>query len=262
MSRRTRPIASHGELLALTQGDPYVRWGVPDPLPGTCLQLGDAVAVERRGRRHGFVVWPRPGAADPTTSVGDLLTALGAEGHLRRTGVRSLSVPQAYGALLADRYRVGPGGDWDWMWTTTAPPVRPHEHRLVELDDTADAQEIDRFSRLHSPRGEGQAGIGRAVLWLGLRDPDGALAAVGAMERLPSGIPHLAGIVTAGQRRGEGLGATVTAGLTRAALDANPACTLGVYSDNPAARALYGRLGYRTAHAWCSRAIVADASAS
>lgn len=255
MSGPTRPVASHAELLDLTHDDPYVRWGVPDPLPGSCLQLGDAVAVERRGRRHGFVVWPRPGGADPARSVADLLTALRSEGHLSRTGVGSLSVPQAYGAVLAGRYRLGPGGDWDWMWTTTAPPVQPYEHRLVELDDTADAEEIDRFSRHHSPRGEGDAGTGRAVRWMGLRERDGALAAVGAMQRLPSGIPHLAGIVTAGERRGQGLGAAVTAGLTRAALDAHPACTLGVYSDNPVARALYGRLGYRTAHAWCSRAI-------
>lgn len=53
--------------------------------------------------------------------------------------------------------------------------------------------------------------------------------------------------------RGRGLGRAVTAGLTRWAIARHGVCTLGMYSDNPPARALYLGLGYRTAYAWHSR---------
>src|SRR5690606_16019996 len=176
-----RRVTSYAELLELTGGDPYVRWGVPDPLAGEVLAVPGAVAVERRGRRHGLVVVPTPGD-HPARGVDRMLAAIAEEGHVERLGLRSLSVPQEHSALLEARFRLDGGGDWDWMWTTTAPGPVPGEERLVELDDTADAAELVELAA-HSPRGEGEPGTGVSELWLGIRDDHGRLVAAGAMQR-------------------------------------------------------------------------------
>lgn len=246
-----RTLTSHAELLALTDGDPFVRWGVPDPLTGTVLAGRGALGVERVGRR-GRGMWVIPHSGGGTDALREFLTALAA-GPVAELGCSHLSVPQEYAGVLTEVFDVGPGGDWDWMWTTAEPGPVPHESALEALDDTADAVELDTLSREHSPTGEGDAGSGRSRLWLGLRDPAGTLVAAGAMQTLESGIPHLAGIVTHTAHRGRGLGRAVTAGLTRSALTSHGVCTLGMYSDNPSARAIYYGLGYRTAYAWCSR---------
>ena len=51
----------------------------------------------------------------------------------------------------------------------------------------------------------------------------------------------------------QGLGAVITAGLTRCALAEHQVCALGVFSDNTTAIDLYARLGYRIGRAWSSR---------
>ena len=255
-------VASHAELLALTDHDPFVRWGIADPLPGRSLATEGAVAVERFGRR-GRGLWVFPHSGGGASSMRALLRQL--RGPALEMGTTGISVPQAYAGELAEAFDLGPGGEWDWMWTTQHPPASiPGEEHLVVLDDTRDAEEIAALSTVHSPRGEGDPGTGRTQLWLGLRSsagthprlgPDGELVAVGAMQSLESGAPHLAGIVTHVEHRGRGLGRAVTAGLTRAAITTYGVCTLGMYSDNPPARAIYVGLGYRTAYAWHSRRI-------
>ncbi|WP_109471504.1 GNAT family N-acetyltransferase [Ornithinimicrobium cavernae] len=246
-----RSITAHAELLALSADDPFVRWGIPDPLTGAVLANHGAVAVERLGRR-GRGLWVLPHSGGGRAAVRDLLGAL-ALGPVEELGVTGISLPQPYAAELAQTFALGPGGEWDWMWTTRVPPVVPHEDRLVVLDDNRDAPELSALSTVHSPTGEGDPGTGRTGLWLGIRTPDGELVAAGAMQSLESGAPHLAGIVTHAEHRGRGLGRAVTAGLTRHAVAEHGVCTLGMYSDNPPARAVYLALGYRTACAWHSR---------
>lgn len=153
---------------------------------------------------------------------------------------------------------LGDGGDWDWMWTTTAPAADRREAELEELDDVRDADEVSAFTRRHNPRVWTEIGTGRVVRWLGRRDADGRLTAVGGAEREAGGVPHLAGIVTAVDRRGEGWGAVVTASLTRWSLREHGVCTLGVFADNDAALRVYRRLGYRTARSWHSRLLVQE----
>jgi RimJ/RimL family protein N-acetyltransferase len=251
---RLRIVDTYAELVHLSGDDPYLRFAVPDPLPTTALAGPGAVAVERHGWRHGFVVIPLPGG--DADAVEGVLLALRDEGHVADRGVSSLSVPQWCGHLLPQHFTIDGGGDWEWLWTTVPPRHVPGEDDLRELDDAVDAAEIRQLSEAHSPRGEGDPGAGTTELWLGLRDADGALIAVGGMQRLASGAPHLAGIVVATPHRGRGLGLAVTAALTRRALDDSGVCTLGMYSDNAAARNLYHRLGYRTAYAWTSRRLL------
>src|SRR5699024_6290076 len=115
---------------------------------------------------------------------------------------------------------------WEWMWTQQAPPPLIAEARLLRLDDVADATEILDFSAAHSPTAEGEPGTGLSEVWIGARDEAGRLIAAGAMQRLPSGVPYLAGIVVHTAHRGQGLGTAVTAALTRAGLDDAGVCAL------------------------------------
>ncbi|ANS77572.1 hypothetical protein SGUI_0176 [Serinicoccus hydrothermalis] len=259
MDRLTR----HADLLALSGGDPWVRWSVPDPLPGEVWVHEEVALVQRLGARPGFWVVPLcSGMQGTSPSRGELarvraaLTELRDGGHLARLGSRSVSVPQAHAEVAHEVLELGDGGDWEWMWTQEPPQVDARERDVIPLDDSADAAELTAFTQAHNPRQWTEIGTGRVHRWVGLRDGHGALVAVGGAEREATGIPHLAGIVTAIDRRGTGLARVVSAALTRWALEEHGVCTLGMFSDNAAARSLYARLGYRTARAWHSRMLV------
>ncbi|MGC4770910.1 GNAT family N-acetyltransferase [Micromonospora sp. DT44] len=54
----------------------------------------------------------------------------------------------------------------------------------------------------------------------------------------------MAGLTVAPDQRGRGLGAALTAGMTRALLSRHDTVALGVYPDNVGAVRLYRRLGF------------------
>ena len=240
-----RSITSHSALLELTGGDPFVRWGIPDPLVGAVLAGRGAVAIERFGRR-GRGLWVFPHSGGDHAAVRELLEGL--VGRVAGLGTESISVPQEYADQLAATFELGSGGEWDWMWTDREPPRAVHEDRLIVLDDADDAQELESLATAHSPTGEGDPGTGRTQLWLGIRSAGGELLAAGAMQTLDSGAPHLAGIVTHTDHRGRGLGEAMVTELTQRAIAVAGVSTLGVTRTNTAAVRLYQRLGYRTAH--------------
>jgi RimJ/RimL family protein N-acetyltransferase len=212
--------------------------------------------VERGGERRGVWVAPLGQVSAEGDRVRSALVVLRDGGHLGRLGCRSVSVPQEHAGVAHQVLDLGPGGDWEWMWTTRSPARDPREGRLVVLDDGDDAAEIRSFSSTNNPRVWTEVGTGRVVRWMGLRAQDGQLLAVGGAELEASGVPHLAGIVTAIERRGQGLGTVVSAALTRWAVGRDGVCTLGMFSDNEPGRRLYARLGYRTARSWHSRSLV------
>lgn len=250
---------THADLVALSGRDPWVRLTLPDPLQGEAVIVDGVAVVQRLGHRRGLWVAPlRSGM--PSGRVEPALRAVVELGLVQRWDVTSASVPQEHAALAhALLPLTDAGGDWDWMWTTSEPrvsgAVRALETRLEPLDDAADAEELRAFAAEHNPRVWARIGEGEIVRWLGARDADGRLLAVGGAEREATGVPHLTGILTATHARGQGWGEAVSAALTRWALREPGACTLGMFSDNDVARRLYHRLGYRTARAWHSRSL-------
>lgn len=227
---RLRAIDGPSDLLETSAGDPFLRWEVDpaEPLQAWADDDRGTIGLIRRSHRWGnsLVVLGEVAAARRTAA--DLLSVL---------DVRGLTLPRA-----GDEDPSSPGC-WDWMWTTTAPPSQPGEEALVRLDDP---DEVAALLAEASPRHSRGPYDPSSWGWFGLRDPDGSLIACGTVELIGPDIPHLASIATRPDRRGRGLGATVTAGLTRRALaEGSPAVTLGVYADNAVARRLYQRLGFR-----------------
>ena len=245
-----RRLAGHDALLAASGGHPFVRYDVPATFSGPAFALGRAVAFVRQtqtGRRLLAVL----GDGD---DLDRLLRAVATGRLVERLGLSVISVPQALVSLLHRHFEVGDGGDWDWMWTTARPGPTPGESRIMALDE-ADLPEIRSLLQVANPTTHARPGE-RDEQWIGVREALGPLVACAAMERNAAGWPHLSGISVHPRYRGTGLGLALTANLTRQGVDGDGVCTLGMFSDNRAARGVYHGLGYRTAQAWASRPLL------
>ncbi|HTJ66288.1 MAG TPA: GNAT family N-acetyltransferase [Actinospica sp.] len=145
---------------------------------------------------------------------------------------------------------------WDAMRCDVAPPEQPDEERVARLTDLAAVQAfLERVNPHYSVHAEHP----EVERWLGVADGSGALVAVGAFTRRRRGTAYLASIATAPEARGQGLGAAVTAALTRHAFASGDSlCTLAHYHPNEPARRIYLRLGYRTTHQAQSTGLIAD----
>lgn len=252
-----RPLHSPGDVVAATGGHPVAVLDVGDGDRPRGFAVGgadgtdeaDAVVVSR-GSDHGV-----PGVA----VLGDgaayeaLLTHDTVREWLAGNGFRHVSAPRQRFGVLRAHLALDPerGGDWDWMWTDTPPPPVPAEERVVTL--RADARDdLVAFLDLASPRTHGQPFARPGQVWVGIRDGGGAVLACGGSEPSEGGTPTLAGIAVHPAHRGAGLGAAVTAALTRRAVEEVGACALGMFADNDVARRLYHRLGYTTGMEWHS----------
>ena len=245
----------HEELLRRSGGDPYVEFAVPVEAVAVVGEHGWAAMHPWRPTGH----WGGAAIADddapPETESRALEALLSCapdtplEWFSTRAG-RELTVP---GGFRADG-----GGSWDFLSTRKVPPLAglSGDLRLVELDDAADAAELAAFGRGHNPEFEGFPGHGYGVLWLGLRDSEGALVGIGGMHLLATGAPHLSGIVVDRAQRGRGLGRALTAELTRRAIERAGFSTLGVFSANAPALGLYHALGYVSHHSFHTRVLV------
>lgn len=232
---------SRGDLLTRLGDDPVLRW---------CTGLGELRALRSehgwawvhpwRPTGHwggGAVVASGAPAQAESDALAELVARLPHEVELEWFSTapgRDLTVPVGY--------RITGVGDWTFCWTEVAPPPPEHgtEPCWVALDDTADAAEIELFGRTHNPAFEGFPGLGIGHLWLGVRDGDGALQAVGSLQRLATGVPHLGGLVVHTELRGQGIGRV---------------CTLGVSSETEAALRLYDAVGYGRARRFLTRGL-------
>jgi GNAT superfamily N-acetyltransferase len=202
---------------------------------------------EPRGYRHdGAVVWLLPaehgpsggalGAAEPAIEV---FAALAGHGAVRAG--QWLHLPRASPDALGGRLTVARHDQWDFLWTPTAPPRQPDEDRVVRLTE-ADHPALTELIEESFPTTTSRPGDPRIVDWYGIRDGD-RLVACGA-DRSRGDVGFLAGLTVAPAARGRGLGAALTAGMTRALAARFDHVALGVYTDNVGAIRLYRRLGF------------------
>lgn len=175
--------------------------------------------------------------------------------HPENGDVRGISVPPPALEMIRDVVPLGTGGDWEWMATTHQPPARREEEHVLALDAIEDGDAVRALLSDANPGTDARPWQSRTESWVGVRGPDGRLLACGVAEEGAAGVPLLNGITVAPSARGHGLGAAVTARLTRDGVTTTGACTLGVYSRNVVARRVYAGLGYGHVHPWASRVI-------
>jgi len=192
------------------------------------------------------------GRGDPA-AVGALLGGLPHDASSWPGGARWLSVPRGTPVeeALLGVLGLTPFSTWDWMSTTSAPPVQPGEALVRPLDRAREADAVRACLReanpgtTADPTGPDEAG------WWGV-ERDGVLVGVIGARREPGTSPgarswHLHGLGVLPTARRTGAGAALTAVATRAALAAGAELvSLGMYADNDVARRIYQRLGFRT----------------
>jgi GNAT superfamily N-acetyltransferase len=248
-----RVVTTADELAEATGGHPVAVIDVGSGFVAPAYAVGtaaDGAVVFHRRSDHGV---PGTAALGTTSGLATLLDDPRVRDWVTGAGNRHLSVPRGQMAVALERLPLGSrGGEWDWMWTREEPPASALEDRVTPLEP-GDRDEMVEFLDVHSPRTHGQPFARPAQHWVGVRDDDGSLVALGCSEPCQSGTPTLAGIAVDLRRRGQGWGAAVTAHLTRRAVRDVGACALGMFADNDVARGLYQRLGYRTGMEWTSR---------
>lgn len=233
-------LTSTDELHHLQGRSALIRFEVPRGIgaaarPGMWAAGGAVAYVTPRDDGHVALV--ALGGAEAASALVVALLARLPEAPLRAT------LPRGGDRLLsAAGVALGEVGHWDYRWTERAPAPVAGEEAIVGLDDD---EEIAAFLATHSPTHSLRPGSPRIVRWAGVRDDAGRVVACGA-QRLTAHtrLPHLASIAVDTAHRGRGLGAAVTAWLTRRAVVEAGICTLGQYAANPAATRLYDKLGY------------------
>jgi GNAT superfamily N-acetyltransferase len=239
-------------LLEETAHHPFVRWEVTDDLAGTWWRHEEAVAFQRVRRADRRTVNLLGSDAGVTALLDDLPAIATVVAPARRA--LTVSLPQHLEPRLRKRWRVGEGGDWEWLHTTDAPAEDASHERVHPLDDRARQAEVTAFLAEHSPAADTMPGNGER--WFAVEGTDGSLAAVAAWGSTRAGAPHLSSVAVDTALRGTGLGRTIVGALTRWAVGEAGVCTLGMYSHNSVARGLYLSLGYDRVCAWSSRPVV------
>jgi ribosomal protein S18 acetylase RimI-like enzyme len=235
------------ELFAATS-DPFIRHQVDPAAAKHAWVHGDAVVVSGgRGRPGEVPVGPVYTCIGPVSELAPLMreVAAVAEPAWRVTNVSASDphVPPTW-------HRPGPHR-WHWMLTATP----PGESDGIEVTDITDADEINRVLDRANADSHARPGAAGVETWLGARR-QGALLGVGALMRLPDGTGHLRAVGVLPEARGLGLGTAISVALTRRGFaNGSTVCTLGVYTDNAVAIAMYRRIGYHFVHTFTSGAV-------
>ena len=235
------PLGTAAEVLLATDHDPFARGTLRRPLlrgwsaPGATAWIG----IDNEERISYLSALGAPPA------VGALIAELLPELPPRQR----LTVPRGTPAHLPAWVALD-GTHWDFRWLAAPPPVRPGEERVTTVEDDL---AVKALLAAASPQASAQPGDEAVRRWVGVRDPAGELLACAADTSSTTGVGHLSSIAVSPHARGQGLGAAVTAALTRQLFeDGNDIVTLGMYADNAAGRALYDALGYADDHRFTS----------
>ena len=237
--RGVEPLTSRDELVAATADHPFARFDLSARVvdPGLRVEGTTAVAWAQHWAdgRLGVIVLGEPG------DVAVLAAADGTREWVERLSPQHVTAPADAYEPLREALGLRGGNAWDRMWTTAPPPSIAAERDVVPQD--GDDDELTDFVRTHNPHPHALPGQHPQQRWVVVRDA-GRLVACGCTEPGNTEVPLIGGIVVDATQRGRGLGAAVTAYLTRDGLERTGACTLGVFADNDLARGLYTRLGY------------------
>lgn len=239
-------------ILAAGGENPFLRWELGRDTEALVSDVGWASLELGNDKVWGTVLVATSPVDSPTMdSAIEGLSGLVAE---RDGELGWISYSGAIDWQLRDPWWEGepPDGAWVWM-STTELASNPTHPGLVELDDAADAAELEAFGRLHNPLFEGYPGSGRNLFWYGIRDDDGKLIACGTAHRTLAGTGHLSGIVVDAARRREGLGSVIVAALSRRLIERYGIAILSAYATNHGAIALYEQMGYAIGHRFALR---------
>jgi len=247
-----------------------------DPAASDYLSLGarlDAVSAvhDEPGAvawRSLHATWNRPWiigmGADPAAVARCAAALVDSGGPPEGITVERRAFPR-----LPSSFRPVEHWEWDWWFTTTPPPRRPGEDRVVTLD-SADGRipamlaesSPDAMTRPGDPRIRGWWAIEASSLGDPGRTDRGAadqIVAIAVVTSMRSGVPHLGSVATHPDWRGLGLSRDLCARLTRDLLaEGSPAVTLGMHAANRAARAVYDSLGYTVGYRWASGRVAAE----
>lgn len=227
--------------------DPFVRHQMDPTGTRRAWVAGDACVVDgTRGRPNEQAAGPVFTCLGPAADLGPLMSRVAdtVEPPWRLT-VETTSYDD-----VPPRWRHREHHTWHWMMTRTAPP--PPELLVVEVDDAAS---IDAVLDVANPYSFARPGTTGVECWLGVR-LHGSLVGVGALIRQPDGTGHLRGVSVLPDFTGRGVGRAVSAGLTlRALASGSGVATLGVFTDNAPANAVYRRLDFDAAHTFASGAL-------
>lgn len=220
------PLADAAAVLAATGDDPLTR--------STLAYADHAVTGWADGPN---VLWRghRENGEPVVVGVGDV-SALFAEvaDELPDAAAFSMSSPPR----LPARLLIARQGRWELRWTRTALPAQPHEASVASAGDG----EVAALIEAAYPDAEARPGSPGVRGWVGIRD--GNTLAACAADTSGRHTGRISAVMTAPAARGRGLGAAVTAALTRRLLAEFGLVVLGVYLDNTPARRLYRRIGY------------------
>ncbi|GGB68348.1 hypothetical protein N798_08690 [Knoellia flava TL1] len=237
--RGVEPLQSRDELVAATADHPFARFDLSRTVVDPGLRVTGTATVAWAQHwadgRLGVVV-----LGDPD-DVAVLAAADITREWVERLAPDHVTAPVDAYEPLRDALGLRGGNAWDRMWTTTPPPAVAAEGEVVPQD--GDDDELTDFVRAHNPHPHALPGQSSHQRWVVVRDA-GRLVACGCTEPGNAVVPLIGGIVVDTTQRGRGLGAAVTAYLTRDGIERTGACTLGVFADNAHARGLYERLGY------------------
>jgi GNAT superfamily N-acetyltransferase len=233
-------LGSAAEVLVATGHDPFARGSLRRPEARGWL-AGPAVAwlgVDA-GESVSYL-----SALGPPAQVGALLADLLPELPPRQR----ITVPRGTPAHLPAWVSMEQT-QWDLRWLDAPPPPQPGESGVEALTDDAEVTALLAESSPHASALPGDPAVRR---WVGLR-LHGRLVACAADTSSATGVGHLSSIAVHPPVRGRGLGAVVTAALTRLLFDDGcDLVTLGMYASNAYAGAMYDRLGFADDHPFTS----------